>query len=191
MLCRHARRDHLRLRSRLHVRRPPMKGDNRARATVTLSALNFGRYPHVERHHAARDPLPRRARQCRQSQGAIGKPLDASDARSPRPRHRELRRGRLGRRGAHLPRGARIASRPTASPASRQTCASPAPRPWRPRSSAASPPGRTGSSTARCHRSEGALRRYGTGLRATSTKPRIKRKPHLSRRCAPNTQMRY
>ena len=47
-----------------------MKGDNRPAAAVTLSALNFGQYPDVERHHAARDALPRRARERRQGQGA-------------------------------------------------------------------------------------------------------------------------
>src|SRR5258708_22312352 len=39
--------------------------------------------------------------------------------------------------------------RPTRSPASRRTCASPAARPWRRASSGASPPGRTGSSAGR------------------------------------------
>ena len=42
----------------------------------------------------------------------------------------------------------RAASARTRSPAWRPTTASPARRPWRPRSSAGSPPGRTGSSTA-------------------------------------------
>ena len=68
---------------------------------------------------------------------AVGKPLDAGRRPGARPRHRGARRHRLGRRGPHRARGARVAVARRADRAWKRTCASAAARPWRRGSSAA------------------------------------------------------
>ena len=74
---------------------------------------------------------PERVDALRSGRGAI----DAADGARGRPRHLRARRHRLGRRGAP-----RVEERASLSPDAltgwRRTCASPAPRRWRPRSSA-------------------------------------------------------
>ena len=58
-----------------------LQGDNRPPATITLSALNFGAYPDEQRPLAAGHALPRRAGERRQRQGR-----DRQAARSRRLR---------------------------------------------------------------------------------------------------------
>ena len=116
--------------------------------------------------------------------GEPGRVDDLQGAGRPGPRRRRRRRGgpghlharrhRLGRRGAHRDRGARRvlarrAHRHGGQPALRR-----ARRRWRPRSSAACRPGRTGSSSARTRwASKGALHVYGTGSAPSSTRRRV------------------
>ena len=124
-----------------------LQGDNRPPATITLSALNFGAYPMSNDHLAVGHALSRRARERRSAPRPIwanrSKPKTARSWDWSRPRS-TTSTGTT--RCASSWRSAR-ASPPTASPAWRRTCASPARRPWKRRSSAASRPGRTGSSS--------------------------------------------
>ena len=138
LLRRHAGRDRLRLRPLLHVRRHDARATTGRRRRSRCRALNFGP---IRCATASRGS--RRASSASPRASTRRKAADRQAARCGRDASElglvtaALRRDRLGRRGAHLPRGARAASPPTASPAWRPTCASPAPRPWRRRSSAA------------------------------------------------------
>ena len=122
-------------------------GDNRPPATLTLHPVNFGRYPMA-------NGLTRLGTRF------LGEP-EALEPPKPPPANRSTRRKptnsasspsrwttSTGTTCACSSRSAR-ASRPTASPAWRRTCASAGRRRWRRKSSRASPRGRTGSSSAR------------------------------------------
>ena len=146
LLCRHACRARLRLRPLLHAdrrpaRRQPPAGDGSAHAP------QLRRLSHEQRPVAARHALPRRARERRDGQGRVRQAARSRGLREPRPRHRRRSITSTGRTRCASSSRSAPPSPPTASPAWRRTCASPAPRPWRPRSSAASRPGRTGSSS--------------------------------------------
>ncbi len=142
---------------------PAARADDRA-----VDELNFG---------LLSDGRPA-SRASRAASTTSGRPLDAVRAQHrpaarrrrgarARPRHRGARRHRLGRRDPHRARGARgdvagRADRPGGEPALRR----PRER-WRRASSAASPPGRTGSSSRpNAVGEKGALKVYGKGEKA-------------------------
>jgi len=118
---------------RSYMRIGTIDGDNRAPAAITLGAVNFGALTMcngLSRHAAAsaRRSRPKRRRppasSPSRSMNSTGRTKSASSWKSAR------------------------ASRRTASPASRPICGSLGPKPWKPRSSAASLLGRTGYSSA-------------------------------------------
>ena len=86
LLCRHARRDRVRLRPLVHAgrraaRRQPAAGDARA------VDAQLRRLPDEQRSHAAGHALPRRAGERRQAKAETGKPLEAEACEEPRARH--------------------------------------------------------------------------------------------------------
>ena len=113
------------------------QGDNRPPPSMQLSAMNFGPYPMSHgltrlqsRFQADPSDLDRARSHHRHGARCGG-------GRRTRPRHLRARRHRLGRRDPRVLRGARLLSRPTASPAWKRTCASSGPRPWNRKSSRA------------------------------------------------------
>ena len=141
VLRRHAARARARRRPQLHARRR-----GRAARKIALSRAQLRRLPDGERpvapahallaarrpSHAAARQAARRARSARASASSPPRPTTSTGTTRSASRSRSAR-----------------ACRPTRSPAWRRTCASPGPRPWSRASSAASRPGRTGSSSAR------------------------------------------
>ena len=144
------------------------RDEDREIAAARSSSDERGAAAHGQRAVPARRRASRRRRRAAR---ALEQRAAAAAPRRPRARARHVRarRHRLGRRGPHRLRGAREL-RPTRSPAWRPTSASPAPRRSRRRSSAGSPPGRTGSSPAPTRRArDGALRLYGSRSGPSST----------------------
>ena len=133
----------------------------RERETVarSVSPMNAGPLADGERPHAPADPLPRRARARRRASLEHARAVRREGRARRGPRHLRARRHRLGRRAAPRLRGAREPLARRADRAWRRTCASPGPRRWRPRSSAASRPGRTGSSSGRTRSASAARSR--------------------------------
>ena len=109
----------------------------------------FRRLSDVERADAAGEPVPRQSGAGRSRQGRNRPHARRRDGGADRARDLCARRHRLGGRGARVPGGARELLARRAHRASKRTCASADPRRWNRKSSRASPPGRTGSSSAR------------------------------------------
>jgi benzoyl-CoA-dihydrodiol lyase len=120
--------------------------DDAARAPrLTLGEISFGTYPMVNDQSRLARRFYEEAASLDTARGAIGKPLDADEA---------LALGLVTAAPDDIDWAdeIRIAIEERAathSPASKPTCASPAARTWPRASSAGSPPGRTGSSSAR------------------------------------------
>ena len=147
LLRRHARRADLRGRPLLHADRPaggrqPPAGDDHARRGEPWQPAD------EQRPVAAGDAVSRRAAIA--GSNAARRPAKSSTPSARQnsassPSRSTTSTGRT--RSASSSRSAR-ASRPTASPAWRRTCASAGRRPWKRKSLPGSPPGRTGSSSA-------------------------------------------
>ena len=122
-------------------------GENRPPAAIVLGRANFGPYPMgngltrlQSRFLGEPETLPR-------AQEKIGTPIEAKEAAELGLVTLSHSKSSTGTTSCASCSKSAPAFPPTRSPPWRRICASPVPRPWRPRSSAGSRPGRTGSSS--------------------------------------------
>ena len=147
MLCRHAGRARVRDRPLLHADREAARRQQAARDARARRG-QFRRLPDVERALAAREPLPGRPRRSRQGEGRDRQAPGGRGGRGPGPRHLRARRHRLGGRDPRVPGGARELLARRSHRARGQSALRRARDHGIRKSSPASPPGRTGFSSA-------------------------------------------